>query len=145
MCWPLLHKSHADHWVRWNRLGRLVARLRWRNNFLPSLILLAGIGLSSPALARQKESPIQPGEADRDVKEISPKSEQGLSLGAIKAGTVMRLQYVSGKWKAWGKLASACPDDANEHERGDANRLAIVNLPASGPAETLAVVPTGTA
>jgi hypothetical protein len=138
-------KPVANHRVLCQRLGRFAARPRWRNNFLPLFVLLAGIGLSSPALARHKEPPVQPGEADSEVKEISPKSEQGLSLGAIKAGTVMRLQYVSGRWKAWGKFASACPDDANEHERGDTNRLAIVNLPASGPAETLAVVPTGTA
>jgi outer membrane biosynthesis protein TonB len=84
-------------------------------------------------------------EADSVVREISPKSKRGLSLGAIKAGTVLRLQYVSGKWKAWGKLPSACPDDPNEHDPGDHNRLAIVSAPASGPVETLAVVPTETA
>ena len=79
------------------------------------------------------------------VREISPREERGLSLVATKAGTLLRLQYVSGKWKAWGRLATACPDDSRDQERGDANCLAIVNAPASGSVEKLAVVPTETA
>jgi hypothetical protein len=83
--------------------------------------------------------------APAGVMELTAKSERGASVGPMKSGQVLRLQYVSGKWKAWGNLATASPDDPNERERGDANRLAIVSAPASGDVETLAVVPAGTA
>jgi hypothetical protein len=94
----------------------------------------------SPSSATLASLPMAAG----DVREISPKSERGLSLGVMKAGMVLRLQYVSGTWKAWGHNATASPDDPNEHERGDKNRLAIVNILTSGAVEPLVVVPTGT-
>jgi predicted neuraminidase len=60
MRWPLLHKSDANHRVLCQRFGRFMARFRWRHNSLQLLVLLAGIGLSSPALAQDKEPTVQP-------------------------------------------------------------------------------------
>ena len=100
--------------------------------------------------ARPAETPaVQRVEAASFVREISPKNERGLSLGSMKAGTVLRLQFVSGKWKAWGIAPTACPDDAMDHGGdnvgGERNRLAIINAPVGGAIEVLTVVPPVTA
>ncbi len=100
--------------------------------------------ITPPPVASSKGSAVTP--AERELKAAIPaNSPNGFSLGAVRKGTKISLQYVSGKWKAWGTFASYTPDQETRMERGDISRLAIA-LPASGTkgGHVLAVVPANT-
>jgi formylglycine-generating enzyme required for sulfatase activity len=76
---------------------------------------------------------------------IPANSAVGYELGSVRKGSTITLQYVEGKWKAWGRVATENPD-AEQSERGDRCRLAIVELSADRSEGTvLQVVPAGTA
>lgn len=81
--------------------------------------------------------------AKGEIVPITAKREEGYVIGRLPAGSVIYLQYVEGKWKAWGNFPTACPDDPNV-ERGDRNRLAIVEVTRTGAQNVLAVVPPET-
>ena len=76
---------------------------------------------------------------------ISADSETGYLLGAVPRGSVLAVQYVSGKWKSWGGIATENPDAA-QPAGGDRCRLAVVEvLPGKGPVvRTLGLVPADT-
>jgi serine/threonine protein kinase len=76
---------------------------------------------------------------------ITAKKEVGFNLGRVEKGDVLMLQYVSGKWKAWGTKATESPD-APQQERGEQCRL-VIATPSVGKEKgrVLAVVPPGTA
>jgi hypothetical protein len=67
-----------------------------------------------------------------------------VTIGNVKKGTKITLQYVSGQWKSWGHVASARPDDTNI-EGGDACRLVIALPGKEGKnGSLLAMVPANT-
>ena len=76
---------------------------------------------------------------------IPANSADAFPLGAIRSGTKISLQYVSGNWKAWGHVASANPDDDKPKE-GDQCRV-VIALPSKDgkPGRVLRVVPGKTA
>lgn len=76
--------------------------------------------------------------------EIPAQREDGVSLGPLPAGTAIHVQYVGGKWKAWGGLATENPD-AEDHERVDQSRLVIADYPDPRRlSEVLTTVPPNT-
>ncbi|MCX6899221.1 MAG: hypothetical protein NT105_11010 [Verrucomicrobia bacterium] len=81
--------------------------------------------------------------AKGEVVPITAKREEGYVIGRLPARSVIYLQYAKGRWKAWGQLATACPDDPKA-ERGDLNRLAIAEVLRTGKQHVLAVVPPET-
>ncbi|MFA6563613.1 MAG: S16 family serine protease [Verrucomicrobiia bacterium] len=81
--------------------------------------------------------------AEGEIVPITAKREEGYVIGRLPARSVIHLQYVEGKWKAWGNYATACPDDPNV-ERGERNRLVIAEVSRSGTQHVLAVVPPET-
>ncbi len=81
--------------------------------------------------------------AKGEVIEIPANSDQAYVIGRLPARSVIYLQYVGGRWKSWGKLATASPDDPKA-ERGNQVRLAIAEVPPSGGQRVLAVVPPNT-
>lgn len=76
-------------------------------------------------------------------------NNDGVRIGPVKAGQTISLQYVSGKWKAFGRLATSNPDDRTPGISGDdhdRSRLAIAKARIDAePGEVIAVVPGGTA
>jgi hypothetical protein len=72
---------------------------------------------------------------------ISVKNEHGYTVGNIAKGEKLVLQYVSGKWKAWGKIATDSPDAKDGNIKC---RLAICEANEEGTT-VLAVVSGGTA
>ncbi|RCS53892.1 hypothetical protein DTL42_01615 [Bremerella cremea] len=64
----------------------------------------------------------------------------GYMIGAVKKGDTIRLSYISGKWKAWGRLASESPD-AEYIGGGEKCRLALSALENQSEIVKLAVVP----
>ncbi|MFA5192646.1 MAG: S16 family serine protease, partial [Verrucomicrobiia bacterium] len=81
--------------------------------------------------------------AKGEIVPITAKREEGYVIGRLPARSVIYLQYVEGKWKAWGNYATACPDDPNV-ERGERNRLVIAEISGNGTQHVLAVVPPET-
>jgi hypothetical protein len=79
-----------------------------------------------------------------DVKAMIPaNSPDGFKVGPVRKGDVISLQYIEGKWKDHGVIASANPDDAKDDP---VNRLVISQPSKSGaPGNVLAAVPPGTA
>jgi hypothetical protein len=73
--------------------------------------------------------------------EIVANSVDGFSLGELKKGTKLSIQYKSGIWKSWGRIATESPD-SEKTPPGDTCRVAI-SLPAHNgkPGKALAVVP----
>ncbi len=78
-----------------------------------------------------------------EIAAITAKKEHGYLIGKVAKGETITLQYVSGKWKAWGRYATQSPDEPVQ-ERGDQCRLAICEAPEETPTKVLAVVPSGT-
>ncbi|MCP5541223.1 MAG: hypothetical protein H7A53_12155 [Akkermansiaceae bacterium] len=75
---------------------------------------------------------------------IEPWKEDGVSLGKLKKGDKVILQYVSGKWKSHGELATEDPD-AITIGHGDENRLGIFQKQREGSRPRLLIlVPPGT-
>src|SRR5262249_24988698 len=74
---------------------------------------------------------------------ITAKKEHGYVVGKGGKGEKIYFQYVSGKWKAWGRVATGSPEEPVQ-ERGDQCRLAICEAPDGNHTKVLAVVPSGT-
>lgn len=75
---------------------------------------------------------------------ISAKSRKGFVVGRLSKNTTIVLQYVGGKWKAWGSRADISPDRTGGRG-GKRRRLAIIALAADGgTSQVLALVPEGT-
>lgn len=75
---------------------------------------------------------------------IEAKNEDGVTLGNLKKGDTITLQYVSGKWKSHGSLASENPDAA-VISHGDDNRIGLFSKKvASSRPRLLTLVPAGT-
>jgi len=91
--------------------------------------------------------PIAPvGEPARQAAaEIIASSVDGFSLGELKKGTKLSIQYKSGMWKAWGNIATESPD-SEKTPPGETCRV-VIALPAHNgkPGKTLMVVPGETA
>jgi hypothetical protein len=81
--------------------------------------------------------------AKGEVIEIPANSDQAYVIGRLPARSVIYLQYVGGRWKSWGKIATGNPDDPKA-ERGQYVRLAIAEVQRSGGQSVLAVVPPNT-
>jgi serine/threonine protein kinase len=76
---------------------------------------------------------------------IQASAPDGLALGRIPRNTVVRLQYASGKWKAWGRISTVYPDRV-ETPGGDKSRLVLAAAAGpGGPGKVLQMVPVGTA
>lgn len=71
---------------------------------------------------------------------ISAKNPVGYVVGPMNKGDVLTLQYVSGKWKTWGGIASASPDDENV-AGGDKCRMGICALFSNNDLQKLKLVP----
>ena len=104
----------------------------------------------SNVLAAQSSLPVttQPGATptvDAEVK-IPANSPDGYRIGPVKAGDVITLQYVEGKWKAWGGIATSSPDEAREESGKEGQcRLVIAEASRNGvPGKILKVVPAET-
>ncbi|HEY8747457.1 MAG TPA: hypothetical protein VIM11_05770 [Tepidisphaeraceae bacterium] len=91
---------------------------------------------------QQVPIPPQPFESETIV-EISASSERGFVIGPVTTGTTIALQYVSGKWRAWGKNAAVNPDFAPPGTDGSFLVIAEGTGPSS-PTKLLWVVPQGT-
>ncbi|HEY3898418.1 MAG TPA: hypothetical protein VGM54_07385 [Chthoniobacter sp.] len=75
---------------------------------------------------------------------IPANSAGGYSLGAVRQGDVITLQYVSGLWKGHGGIASDNPDELNG--KNDESRLVIARGANKGaPGEIIVMVPPRTA
>jgi len=83
--------------------------------------------------------------ASFDFKEvkITAKDPVGYEVGPMNQGDVLKLRYVSGKWKTWGGLATESPD-AESPAGGDKCRLGIGSVNSSGDVQKLTLVPGGT-
>lgn len=77
------------------------------------------------------------------IIELSDREQFALILGKLRKGTKLTFQYVSGKWKDWGKSPTESPDTESP-ERGDQCRVAIVSHPFRDQATVLAIVPANT-
>ncbi len=84
----------------------------------------------------EKGRPVSPVKLN-EIK-IDGRQKVGFDAGRIDKGQHVILQYVSGKWKGWGGIASENPD-AEVQERGDRCRVAIVL-----DDKVVSVVPFGT-
>jgi hypothetical protein len=83
--------------------------------------------------------------ATKEAAVIPANTPSGFVLGPIKAGTKIELQYATGKWKSWGRIAQLNPDDPSEQEHGDASRLVIAESPKNGkPGAIIQMVPPQT-
>jgi hypothetical protein len=81
----------------------------------------------------------------QDAVLIPPNTPAGFSLGPLKTGAKIELQYTFGKWKSWGSLSQYNPDDPAPQERGDASRLVLAESPKNGvPGDIIQMIPTGT-
>jgi hypothetical protein len=78
-----------------------------------------------------------------EVLPISSRREDAYVIGRLPMRAVIYVQYVEGKWKASGKIASDSPDDPRAQYK-ELSRLAIVNKPASGRSKVIALVPPNT-
>lgn len=125
-----------------------------------SLALLAGgrfgigapndLAVSAPAAlpaARPGATPSGPvpDAASLHVKAIVPaNSPDAYSIPGLRKGSRLSLAYTKGKWKSWGHIPSATPDDA-EGEMIEYCRM-VIALPSKGgrAGQVLAVVPAGT-
>lgn len=76
---------------------------------------------------------------------INARSEEGYPVGKVSRRDMLVMQYLSGKWKAWGKYATESPDGTSPEGGTDACRLAICEIDGTGKATLLSVVPAGTA
>ncbi len=79
------------------------------------------------------------------TKEVTVDSQTpvGYLVGPMKQGDKLRLSYISGKWKAWGRLATESPDSVNIGG-GDKCRMAICELRNQEQVITLTLVPAET-
>ncbi|MCX6907937.1 MAG: SUMF1/EgtB/PvdO family nonheme iron enzyme, partial [Verrucomicrobia bacterium] len=79
-----------------------------------------------------------------EVIPIPAKNDQAYVIGPLPARSVIYLQYVQGKWKSWGNIATACPDDpqdrGGDNKGGERNRLVIANVSPTGKQHILAIV-----
>lgn len=77
---------------------------------------------------------------------IMPNDPNGYRLGGVKKGDTLTLQYVGGKWKGRGVIASEDPDDPKA-SYGDENRLVVAEAAdAKGnPGKVIKIVPPETA
>ncbi|PQO26018.1 hypothetical protein C5Y96_21440 [Blastopirellula marina] len=71
---------------------------------------------------------------------VTAKDPVGYVVGPVHKGDVISLQYVSGKWKTWGGIASASPDDENV-AGGDKCRMGICALFPNNDLQKLTLVP----
>ena len=71
-------------------------------------------------------------------------SKEGFILGQVPKNCLILLQYVSGKWKGWGGLATENPDNPVQ-EQGDRCQLVISSFDGrTGTLKRLYLVPTKT-
>ncbi|WDI42548.1 hypothetical protein [Bremerella sp. P1] len=75
----------------------------------------------------------------KNVK-ITAKKPIGYEVGPMDKGDILRLRYVSGKWKTWGGLATASPDDVIP-PGGDKCRMGICSVESNGDLQKLTLVP----
>ena len=75
---------------------------------------------------------------------ITAKKQTGYEVGPIRQGEKLILQYRSGRWKGWGRLATESPD-AVKTQKKDRCRVAIGAVDEKGTYNRLAVVPANTA
>ncbi|MFN3153320.1 hypothetical protein [Bremerella sp.] len=75
----------------------------------------------------------------KNVK-ITAKDPVGYVVGPMNKGDVLKLQYVSGKWKTWGGLATASPDDQIP-AGGNKCRMGICALFPNNDLQKLTLVP----
>ena len=77
---------------------------------------------------------------------IPANDPNGYRIGAVKRGDVLTLEYVGGKWKSKGGIATESPDDPKA-TYGEEDRLVIAEAAdASGePGKVITVVPADTA
>jgi hypothetical protein len=80
-----------------------------------------------------------------DTKATIPaNSPAGFKLPAVKQGDIITLQYVDGKWKGHGHIATENPDTTTDSD--DESRLVIARGPKGNKAgEVIVVVPRDTA
>ncbi len=75
---------------------------------------------------------------------ITAKEFVGYAIGKVNRGDSLVLQYVSGKWKSFGKIASESPD-SDRPKKSDSCRVAICDLATDEPGgNILQIVPGGT-
>ncbi|PQO41904.1 hypothetical protein [Blastopirellula marina] len=79
------------------------------------------------------------------TKEVTVNSQSpvGYLVGPMKKGDKLTLSYISGKWKAWGRLASESPDSV-EIGGGEKCRLAISEIQSDHQISKLTLVPAET-
>jgi formylglycine-generating enzyme required for sulfatase activity len=91
-----------------------------------------------------REPKTAPEAQEESIADISAQREDGYVIGRLKKGQSITLQYVKGKWKTWGRVATENPD-AVAQEQGDVCRLAICDgSKVTELSRVLAVVPPGT-
>jgi hypothetical protein len=107
---------------------------------------LAGTPKSSTqAVAATPSKPaVPPGGQDTTIT-ITANSPNGYRIGAVKRGDTITLEYVTGKWKSKGGIATENPDDPKA-TYGDDDRLVIAEaMDASGaPGKLITLVPPET-
>ncbi len=81
----------------------------------------------------------------RQIKATIPaNSPDAFAIGDVRKGTKISLQYVNGKWKSWGRIATSSPDD-EKSEGWELCRVAIALPSQDGKGgEVVALVPADT-
>ncbi len=113
-----------------------------------------GVATKLIANGLQTQKPATPGHAPlaagaraarEAIASIEAKSAEGFSLGELRKGTKLSIQYKSGMWKSWGHIATESPD-SEKTPAGDVCRV-VISLPARNgkPGKALATVPGETA
>lgn len=74
---------------------------------------------------------------------IDSQTQIGYLVGPMNKGDKLRLSYISGKWKAWGRLATESPDSVNIGG-GEKCRMAICELRSPQQLLKLTLVPAET-
>ncbi|MEZ5387817.1 MAG: hypothetical protein R3F13_20095 [Prosthecobacter sp.] len=99
---------------------------------------------NTPTLVAPPASPAVASASGKDMTITIPaNSPNGYRLGGIQRGDTITLQYVGGKWKDHGGIATENPDDAKAEGN---SRLVIAEAPdVSGlPGRVIKEVPTDT-
>ncbi len=99
----------------------------------------AGEKVSAPAAAEPAGKEMTQGE----VATLAANTTNAYTIGALKRGETVTLQYVEGRWKEHGKKATDNPDAPNTNP-GSALVIAEKGV-GDAPGNVIVVVPTGTA
>lgn len=115
---------------------------------IASQITATGLRSTRPAGGGKAKVAGQPamGLAKQSTEEIAADKMDAFVIPEVRKGTKISLQYVKGKWKSHGRVASNSPDDPDKAKVPDDDRLVIALPSANGNSgEILGIIPSDTA